>query len=274
MDVVMNTLRELTENEKEKLLGFFARGDYVIGMGNGEFDVVSAASVGYGLCAKYGECAGVSLRRFLCENGHPKETAALLKALIVKYRKLYGEKLYDGSDRSRSFFECEAIINDVIGSGVPLSANMHCLDEPEVAYIKERFDDIKSDLGCERFPDAISGCRSALESTLKFANKELGRVCNSKRANPEELFHDFQELSNVVCGKGCSDYVNDITSALRRIVKAISEFRNEFGSSHGTESRPLLVPEEEARLCVNATITICEYVLLKLKARRLDVRDK
>lgn len=53
----------------------------------------------------------------------------------------------------------------------------------------------------------------------------------------------------------------EVWSCLERIVRAIAELRNKTSDSHGAGQKRYAIREHEARLVMNSSITICEYIL-------------
>lgn len=55
--------------------------------------------------------------------------------------------------------------------------------------------------------------------------------------------------------------INSLFSGLERIVRAIAELRNKTSNSYGAGQKRYAIREHEARLVMNSSITICEYIL-------------
>ena len=55
--------------------------------------------------------------------------------------------------------------------------------------------------------------------------------------------------------------VNELLSGLEKILKAVSEMRNAQSDAHGVGRKRLRVAEHHARLFVNASLIMAEFIL-------------
>ena len=55
--------------------------------------------------------------------------------------------------------------------------------------------------------------------------------------------------------------INTLLSGLEKIVSSISEMRNKASDSHGVGKNRIAIEEHHARLIVNASVTMSEFVL-------------
>ena len=257
-------LRELKEGEKEKLLGFFAQSLMVIDMNEHKFDQFAAEKIGVSLCSKYGLLASESLKRFVGESGHAEQTLQLFVELCEYYRKQYPNKVNDGSERARQFAECEAIVKDAVGFGMPILPRLTLLDAPEVVHIKELLDGAYEELNRGKFPSAYTKAKSALEGALRWAIMLLDKEPDDKR-EITGLWGRFKSLLAIRQNLTSLIDKDKKISGMGTILSEIANSRNEQSDSHGRSTKDDPINPVEARLFVNCAMTLTEFVISKTK---------
>lgn len=209
---------------------------------------------------------------FLAEMLHPlvrsdeSEVAALLKgfndALTRDGFELYasdwvsGHAVY-GWRRLEAFH----------GSAPELRLSERPLTDP--AVLQEHLTRIRAGLVADPAA-AISSCKNLLESLFKII-LDRGGVSYSGNDDVPRLYRKVAELlvlnaEAVPESARASQTSQQILRTLVTTVNSLAELRNELGIGHGQSSRSAALARH-ARLALNATVTIAEFVLDTWQAR-------
>lgn len=213
------------------------------------------------------------LLRFLAETLHPvvradeTEVAALLKsfndALARDGYELYPADWISGHAvygwRTRDSFH---------GGSPELNLRARALLTDPVV-LEEHLTRIKDGLVADP-PAAISSCKNLLESLFKII-LDQSQVAHSARDDIPQLYRKVAELlvlnaEAVPDNARASDTSQKILRTLVTSVHSLAELRNELGIGHGQSTRSVALARH-ARLALNATVTVAEFVLDTWHAR-------
>ncbi|MBO5856396.1 MAG: abortive infection family protein, partial [Alistipes sp.] len=76
-----------------------------------------------------------------------------------------------------------------------------------------------------------------------------------------ELYRECKVTLGMIQDKSWDKRILEMLSGLEKIVNAICGMRNTNSDAHGVGSARIEIKEREARLIVNSSIILCEYVL-------------
>lgn len=127
-------------------------------------------------------------------------------------------------------------------------------------YIKELSDKANFDIENNNFDSAITKSRTLLEEVFCY-------VIEQKEEDPNEsgdiikLFNQVKSLYTMHQDRNQDKRINDLLSGLNKIVDSISQMRNNSSDSHGVGKRRINIAEHHARLFLNASIMVAEFIL-------------
>lgn len=146
-------------------------------------------------------------------------------------------------------------LNESVDVETPLIKNI------SKEYISDLSKRAIKDIDDGNYDSAITKSRSLLEEVFCHVIEKEGQTPTGSG--------DFNKLYNQVTiiygdlktGKDVSEQTNKLLSGLHKILDAIAEMRNEGSDSHGVGSRRIVVDENQARLFVNTSAIVSEYIL-------------
>lgn len=209
---------------------------------------------------------------FLAEMLHPvvrsdeAEVAVLLKAVNEALAR-------DGFE----LYACDWVSGHAIygwrrldafhGASPELRLGARPLSDPDV--LQEHLNRIRSGLVADP-PAAISSCKNLLESLFKIV-LDRSEIAYSRSDDIPDLYRKVAELlalnvESVPESARASQTSQRILRTLVTTVNSLSELRNELGIGHGQSTRSAALARH-ARLALNATVTIAEFVLDTWQAR-------
>lgn len=265
----MAAMRDLTSEEKKKVVDFFAPSDWILDFNDHSFDVFSAERIGVGLVSRYAMTSGKALRSYVAEVGHSAQTLMLLRALCEYYRKKNPGRADDATDRGIAFRAIETIVFDAIGSGVASAPRRILLGNDETNHLKEESELALDAVVRGDFGSAITKAKTALEGTLKYALiKTRGEMKGFK--DIPQLLGMVRSDYGIPAGKDANKLFNQFYTGISTTVGAIAEIRNAVADSHGRPIPVVSVGETHARLYVNICISLCEYVMALVFAKEVS----
>lgn len=144
---------------------------------------------------------------------------------------------------------------------------LHVLDLPYVRSLQER---CKSDFLSENYDSVITKSRTLIEEIL-VKILEDNAVEEIPHTNITLLYNKVKDLYGLKRQDGYDQRVIQLVGSLESIVNAIASMRNVNSDAHGVGSKRIMVRDYEARLIMNASSTLCEY-LLSIHERKLSAK--
>lgn len=127
-------------------------------------------------------------------------------------------------------------------------------------YIKSISDRAMEDIERRNYDSAITKSRTLLEEVFCY-------VIEKKDVNPNDsgdinkLFKQVKDLYNMHTDDKTDKRINMLLSGLNSIVSAIAEMRNKDSDAHGVGAKRITIYEYHARLFVNASNTLADFIL-------------
>ena len=100
-----------------------------------------------------------------------------------------------------------------------------------------------------------------------FVEDAMGRLIEKKNETPSDsgdigkLYSQVKDLYQMHSDKSMDKRINMLLSGLEKILKSITEMRNETSDSHGVGARRISIAEHHARLFVNSSLTMADFIL-------------
>lgn len=127
-------------------------------------------------------------------------------------------------------------------------------------YIKDLSERAMKDIDEGNLDSAITKSRTILEETFCYAIEIKGEE-PSDNGDIGKLYKQEKDLYSMHANKDMDKRVNKLLSGLENIVQSIAEMRNNGSDSHGLGSKRVNIADYHARLAVNSSTTMAEFIL-------------
>ena len=127
-------------------------------------------------------------------------------------------------------------------------------------YIKGLSERAMKDIDEGNLDSAITKSRTILEETFCYAIEIKGEE-PSDNGDIGKLYKQVKDLYSMHTNKDMDKRVNKLLSGLENIVQSIAEMRNNGSDSHGLGSKRVNIADYHARLAVNSSTTMAEFIL-------------
>ena len=145
-------------------------------------------------------------------------------------------------------------IDEKINIDVP---NINVVDRNYIKCLSER---AMKDIDEGNLDSAITKSRTILEETFCYAIEIKGEE-PSDNGDIGKLYKQVKDLYSMHTNKDMDKRVNKLLSGLENIVQSIAEMRNNGSDSHGLGSKRVNISDYHARLAVNSSTTMAEFIL-------------
>ena len=145
-------------------------------------------------------------------------------------------------------------IDEKININVP---NINVVDRDYIKGLSER---AMKDIDEGNLDSAITKSRTILEETFCYAIEIKGKV-PSDNGDIGKLYKQVKDLYSMHTDKNMDKRINKLLSGLENIVQSIAEMRNNGSDSHGLGSKRVNISDYHARLAVNSSTTMAEFIL-------------
>lgn len=127
-------------------------------------------------------------------------------------------------------------------------------------YILDVSKRAQKDIEDGNYDSAITKCRTLLEETFCYVI-ELKQEEPSDSGDIGRLYNQVKQLYNMHQDREVDRRINMLLSGLEKILSAIAQMRNEGSDSHGVGHRRINIAEHHARLFVNSSMTMSDFIL-------------
>ena len=145
-------------------------------------------------------------------------------------------------------------IDEKINIDVP---NINIIDRD---YIKDLSERSMKDIDEGNLDSAITKSRTILEETFCYAIEIKGEE-PSDNGDIGKLYKQVKDLYSMHTNKDMDKRINKLLSGLENIVQSIAEMRNNGSDSHGLGNKRVNISDYHARLAVNSSTTMAEFIL-------------
>lgn len=132
------------------------------------------------------------------------------------------------------------------------------IDRPYIADITAR---ALQDIEAGHFDSALTKSKTLLEEVFKYVIEQKGAT-SPEKADIHKQYKCVRNLYNMETNKDNDKRIKVLLSGLSSIVDSVSEMRNGNSDAHGLgKARPYDLKDYHARLLVNASMTLAEFIL-------------
>lgn len=145
-----------------------------------------------------------------------------------------------------------------IGTKIEISApTIKIIDQQ---YIKDLSDRALKDIENGSLDSAVTKARTILEETFWYVIEKKGET-PSGSGDILKLYKQIKDLYSMHADQNMDKRTNTLLSGLEKIVSAIAEMRNKNSDSHGVGSNRINISSYHARLCVNASVAMADFIV-------------
>ncbi len=141
-----------------------------------------------------------------------------------------------------------------------ISINAPNINVVDRDYIKDLSERAMKDIDEGNLDSAITKSRTILEETFCYAIEIKGEE-PSDSGDIGKLYKQVKDLYNMHANKDMDKRINKLLSGLENIVQSIAEMRNNGSDSHRLGSKRINISDYHARLAVNSSTTMAEFIL-------------
>ena len=127
-------------------------------------------------------------------------------------------------------------------------------------YIKSLSERALIDIENSNYDSAITKCRTLLEEVFCYVIEKKGQT-PSESGDIGTLYRQVKNLYNMHQDKEVDKRINMLLSGLEKIITSIAQMRNKDSDSHGVGSKRISISEHHARLYLNASIMMSDFIL-------------
>ena len=127
-------------------------------------------------------------------------------------------------------------------------------------YVRMMSKRAMADVEDDRLDSAVSQSRTLLEEVFCFAIEERGDTPNES-GDIGKLFNQVKTLYNMHSSANTDRRINNLIAGLNKIVGSIAEMRNKNSDAHGVGLKRIGISDYHARLVVNASTTVAEFIV-------------
>lgn len=127
-------------------------------------------------------------------------------------------------------------------------------------YIKDLSERAMKDIDDGNLDSAITKSRTILEESFCYVIEFKGEE-PSDSGDIGKLYKQVKNLYNMHANKDMDKRINKLLSGLENIVQSIAEMRNNGSDSHGLGSKRVNISDYHARLAVNSSTIMAEFIL-------------
>ncbi|WP_304017795.1 abortive infection family protein [Fenollaria timonensis] len=110
------------------------------------------------------------------------------------------------------------------------------------------------------YDSAITKSRTLMEEVFIYVIKMKEDV-NENKGDITKLYKQVRKLYNMDIDPNADERIKKLLSGLNTIVDSIAEMRNKSSDAHGLGDERINISKHHAQLCLNAAITVSEFIL-------------
>lgn len=247
----------MNDIEKGAFLKLFNRGGYVLNFSTNDFNCFTMESVGVALCQKYKLSKGASLTAF-CNEASETDVIKLFSDLLEYYELHLLSSVYNENEYNNLYCKCKAIMEREFNNRVKIiTPAITCVNRD---YIKDISVRAMQDVDNQNYDSALTKSRTLLEEVFCYVIEKKNNVPSDKW-DIGKLYKQVKELYNMHNDNNMDKRINTLLSGLEKIVSSIAEMRNKASDSHGVGAKRINIADHHARLYVNASMTMADFIL-------------
>lgn len=178
------------------------------------------------------------------------------KEIVSKIIDQINSILYFGG-HELSYISERYIVKE-IGNSVKIQTNSIKTIDRE--YISELSNRALKDIDDNNYDSSLTKARTLLEEVFCYVIEQKGEK-PSESGEINRLYTQVKDLYNMHANKDLDVRINMLLSGLEKILTAITQMRNVVSDSHGVGAKRININEHHARLFVNSSVTMAEFIL-------------
>lgn len=198
---------------------------------------------------------GSSFNQAVTTLTHP-ELDDIYNGIIVEIVNAINNILYFGGNEFK-VFNGQFVINK-IDAVIKIEAPKIKMINSQ--YIMELSERANKDINENAYDSAITKCRTLIEEVFCYVI-ELRDEQPSEKGDIGTLYKQVKSLYGMHADKAMNTRVNTLLSGLEKIISAIAEMRNKGSDAHGLGSKRISIDEHHARLFLNASVALSDFIL-------------
>lgn len=127
-------------------------------------------------------------------------------------------------------------------------------------YIKDISGRAMYDIENSNFDSAVTKSRTLLEEVFCYVIEKKNET-PSTSGDIATLYKQVKTCYNMHADKNIDKRINTLLSGLEKIISGISEMRNKDSDAHGVGAKRIGIDEHHARLLVNSSMTMADFIL-------------
>lgn len=127
-------------------------------------------------------------------------------------------------------------------------------------YIKSLSERALIDIENSNYDSVITKCRTLLEEVFCYVIEKKDQI-PSESGDIGALYKQVKNLYNMHQDRETDKRINMLLSGLEKIITSIAQMRNKDSDSHGVGSKRISISEHHARLYLNASIMMSDFIL-------------
>ena len=127
-------------------------------------------------------------------------------------------------------------------------------------YVRGLVGRVEEDLHNKQYDSVVTKSRTLVEEVIIYILEQRGVIVPTSGKLPE-LYRECKATLGMIQDKTWDKRILEMLSGLEKIVNAICGMRNTNSDAHGAGSARIEIKEREAKLIVNTSMTMCEYIL-------------
>ena len=161
------------------------------------------------------------------------------------------------SHKELLFVNNSFVVSDI---GKPITVPTEHISSMNVEYVRGLVGRVEEDLCSKQYDSVVTKSRTLVEEVIIYILEQRG-VTVPTSGNLPELYKGCKATLGMTQDRSWDKRILEMLSGLEKIVSAICGMRNTNSDAHGVGSARIEIKEREARLIVNSSITLCEYIL-------------
>ena len=151
----------------------------------------------------------------------------------------------------------EFYISHTYSSTLPACPNIKNIDFNYIKSISER---ALHDIDNKNFDSSLTKSRTLLEEVFFYGIEKKDQTPPSD-GNINKMWGNIKQLYNIKEDSAHDKRINDLINGLGKIISSIGDMRNKDSDAHAAGSKRINIAEHHARLCVNASTIVADFVL-------------
>ena len=259
---------EIAPDDQAILSSAFNDTGYVLDFSDSTFRQFTVKSIGVDVQGRYNKSKAKSLGEYTVF-GEKTKVIKLYLDLLSYYEKRYYDEIAKKSERAERILSIKPILAKYGVAGLVLKT-IPTIRKIDREYIRDLVDRANSDIEQSQFDSALTKARTLLEEVFCYVIEKKNPDF-VKQGDINTLYNHVKNLYGMHQLKEYDKRVNGLLAGLEKILTAIVEMRNAQSDAHGVGSKRINIEVHHARLFVNASQTMADFILSVAEKKKVVV---